>query len=235
AVTIDSELHTAAQTEAALACAAALGARHRLVAVSDLEQAEFRANRPDRCYLCKRRRFGILKDIARQSGLSRVVDGTSASDEGDFRPGRRALQELAIDSPLRDAGLTREEIRAAARALGVPGWDRPSESCLATRIPYGTAISGELLAQVAAAEEAVRECGFRTVRVRHHGPVARIELEPAELERALHPPLRARLLEGVRRAGYVYVALDLQGYRTGAMNEVLDSPAAGKPLPPGPA
>jgi len=183
------------------------------------------ANPADRCYYCKKALFSHLKAIAASRGLAQVAEGSNTDDEGDFRPGLRAIAELDIRSPLREAGLAKRDIRALARALGLPNWDRPSEACLASRFPYGERITPEKLRQVAEAEDFLHELGVRQVRVRHHGPIARIEVAPEDMARLLEPERRETLVARFREIGFLYTTLDLQGYRTGSMNETLTTDA----------
>ncbi len=230
AVTAASETFPAFEREEAARFARELGLRHEVIETSELSVPEFAANPPDRCYHCKRALFGKLKGLAAERDLAHVVDGTNADDTSDYRPGTRALDELGVRSPLLEAGLGKADIRDASRRAGVPTAEKPSYACLASRFPYGERITPEGLGMVDEAEAALRGLGFRHVRVRYHGDVARVELAPEEMPAAFEK--RARIAEAVRRAGFAYVALDLEGYRTGSMNEVLDLPATDRPAPP---
>lgn len=203
----------------AIQAAADLGARHVLLETDEMEDPQFVANGPDRCYHCKITRYRQLKDYARQAGYRCVLDGTNADDVGDHRPGRRAASELGVRSPLQEVSLSKAEIREIARSLGLANWDAPSDACLASRIPYGRPISVQVLARIERAEGILRELGFRQLRVRDHGEIARIELPGGELKAAL--ALRAQIVTGLKPLGYAYVTLDLQGFRSGSMNEVL--------------
>jgi pyridinium-3,5-biscarboxylic acid mononucleotide sulfurtransferase len=205
------------------ATAAALGLDLLEVETDELEDPRFVANPPDRCYYCKQELFGLLSDIATARGLAHVADGNNADDLSDHRPGRRAAIELGVVSPLQDEGLTKRDIRDISRMLGLPTADKPSMACLASRFPYGTAIDEAGLTRVGAAEEALRALGLGQTRVRSHGDVARIEVAPAELEDAFAQ--RAAVSEAVKRAGFAYAALDLDGYRTGSLNEALPKEA----------
>jgi uncharacterized protein len=220
AVTATSETYPERELREAEELARRLGARHRVIASEELDLPGFSENPTNRCYFCKQELFGKLVEIAREEDLPRVLDGNNADDRGDYRPGRDAARELGVRSPLDEVGLSKEEIRALSKAMGLPTWDKPAFACLSSRFPYGVPITREKLTKVGAAEEALRELGLRVLRVRHHGDVARLELGPAEFERAAGE-LRAEVVRRVKAAGYAYVALDLQGYRTGAMNEVL--------------
>ncbi|MDD3642964.1 MAG: ATP-dependent sacrificial sulfur transferase LarE [Candidatus Krumholzibacteria bacterium] len=207
------ELHAAAEA------AALIGARHITVDV-DLDDIErFCANPVDRCYFCKRHLFSKILEIARREGLSCVMEASNADDSGDYRPGMRAVRELGILSPLLDAGLVKEEIRELLRGRGVPGWDRPSTACLASRVPYGEPITIEKLLRIDRAEDLLRSLGFAQCRVRHHGGLARIEVEPDMVARTLEPEMRETILKRLEGLGFAYVAVDLRGFRTGSLNE----------------
>jgi uncharacterized protein len=199
--------------------ARALGAPHVLLETEELKELGFVANAPDRCYHCKLSRFRDLSEYAQRLGYRTIVDGTNAEDAGDHRPGRRAARELGVRSPLEEVGLTKAEIRQLARERGLPNWDAPSDACLASRIPYGTPITADRLSRIGQAEGVLRELGLGQLRVRDHGEIARVELEPEDLAVALTH--RQRIAEALRSLGYAYVTLDLQGFRSGSMNEVL--------------
>lgn len=184
-----------------------------------LDTPAFRDNPPDRCYHCKRAIFSQMQQMGLARGLMTVVDGSNLDDLRDFRPGKRASQELGIRSPLEEAGFTKSDIRHFSRELGLPTWDKPSMACLASRFPYGDEVTKPKLLQVEQAEELLKAWGFAQYRVRHHGSVARVEVLPEEMSQILSR--RVQLLQELRRLGFDYVALDLQGYRTGAMNEAL--------------
>lgn len=220
AVTATSETYPEREYREATELAARFGVRHLTVVSEELDLPGFAENPVDRCYHCKKELFGKLCGIAAREGLPAVVDGSNRDDRGDYRPGRRALAELGVRSPLEEAGFTKDDVRALSRELGLPTWDKPAFACLSSRFPYGTAITREKVSQVGRAEESLRELGLRVLRVRHHGDVARIEVGPGEFNRVAGE-LRDEVVTRVREAGYAYVALDLQGYRTGAMNEVL--------------
>jgi len=221
AVTAVSDIHPESEIGDAERLARSIGVRHVLVRSGDMEDESFRANPPERCYLCKKRVFESLKALAEERGFGSVVDGTNADDAGDFRPGRKALRELGIVSPLQEAGLTKKEIRALSRKWGLPTWNRPALACLATRIPYGTRITPEILKRVDAGEAWLRRRGFAQVRVRDHGGLARIEIAPAEMPKTRRPGLAAKIVKEFKSIGYQYVTLDLEGYRTGSLNEAL--------------
>ncbi len=195
------------------------GIEQVIVRSEELEIEGFRNNPPDRCYLCKKELFGKILTIARERGMAAVAEGSNLDDEGDYRPGLRAIRELGVESPLKKAGLTKAEIRDLSRQAGLPTWDKPSFACLASRFPYGESITAEKLAMVDKAEQAVLDRGFSQVRVRIHGNVARIEVPAEDLDRLM--AARGEIAAAVHAAGFAYAALDLDGYRTGSMNEVL--------------
>jgi uncharacterized protein len=222
------------ELEEAKELAATMGARHRILDTEELFDPRYAANSSDRCYFCKSELFTKLEPIRVAEELAVVIDGTNADDLGDHRPGMRARQEQGIRSPLVEVGLTKEEVREISRRFGLPTAEKPAFACLASRFPYGTPVTAGGLKKVAAAEDGVRRLGFRQFRVRHHGDVARLELGPSEIDRALDREIRAKLVQGLKAAGYRWVALDLEGYRTGSLNEILpgigpdvDSPGGG--------
>lgn len=223
AVTAVSPIFPPSDLESARLLAGALGVRWITLETDELADPHFRANPPNRCYLCKKRLFTRLLAEARRQGLPWVIEATNADDLADYRPGLIALRELGIRSPLVEVGMGKQAIRRLARGERLPNWDRPSSACLASRIPYGEAITRERLERIARAETALRGLGFRQVRVRDHGVVARIELMKDDLERLLAAGLREEVIASCRAAGYRYVTLDLQGYRTGSLNETLEA------------
>ncbi len=206
---------------AALELARERGWPCRRVPLCELDNPDYAANPPDRCFHCKQELFGALAGLARAEGYAVVVDGSNADDAGDYRPGRRAAERRGVRSPLQELGFTKADIRAASRRLGLPTADRPAAACLASRFPYGERITAEGLGRVERAEDGLRDLGFVTVRVRAHGEVGRVELAPAEIAHALDAETRARIVAVLRAAGFRYAALDLQGYRTGSLNEGL--------------
>lgn len=208
----------------AVRLASAIGARHRVIDTEELSVPEYRANGDDRCYHCKTELFGKLEPVRAAEGIAQVIDGTNADDLGDHRPGMTARRERSVRSPLVEAGLTKAEVRALSREYGLDTAEKAAFACLASRFPYGTPVTADGLARVAAAEDRIRRLGFRQFRVRHHGDVARLEVDPAEVGEAAGPELRERIIRALKEAGYRYAALDLEGYRTGSLNEVL--PAA---------
>lgn len=218
AVTATSKTYPERELNEARELAERIGGRHLIVESEELDIPEFRDNPRNRCYYCKKELFGKLRAIAGQEGLDCVLDGTNVDDAGDHRPGRKAAEELQVRSPLEEAGFTKQDIRDLSRKMNLPTWDKPAFACLSSRFPYGTAITAERVGQIGLAEESLRQIGFRTVRVRYHGSVARIELGEEEFSRATGI-VRDDVVRLVKAAGFTYVALDLQGYRTGAMNE----------------
>ncbi|MFH0880774.1 MAG: ATP-dependent sacrificial sulfur transferase LarE [Lentisphaerota bacterium] len=203
--------------------ALAIGIRHRSVPTHELALNEYSKNTPDRCYHCKRALFTVLRRIASEERLAFVLDGSNADDVHDYRPGTRALREQGVRSPLQELGFIKEDIRRASRFMNLPTSDKPAAACLASRIPYGTEITADALQAVELAEEGLKDLGFRLVRVRAQCNIARIELAEEDIARALDDELRAKIVERVRKAGFKYVTLDLQGYRRGSMNEVLQA------------
>lgn len=218
AVTAISETYPERELNEARELAARIGGRHRVIVSEELDIPQFKNNPRNRCYYCKKELFGKLREIAVEEGLPHVLDGTNIDDRSDHRPGRQAALEIEVRSPLEEAGFTKQDIRALSQALELPTWDKPAYACLSSRFPYGTAITRERVRQVGQAEESLRELGFRTLRVRYHDNVARLELGPQEFALACGQ-LREEVVQRVKKYGFTYVALDLQGYRTGAMNE----------------
>jgi pyridinium-3,5-biscarboxylic acid mononucleotide sulfurtransferase len=199
--------------------------RHEFIETHEMENPAYRANQPDRCYFCKDELFSMLDELARSRGFAAVAYGVNADDTLDFRPGHRAATEHKVLAPLLDAGLAKSEIRALSKRAGLPTWNRPASACLASRVPYGTEVTAERLALVERGEGALRELGFRQFRVRIHDNLARVEISPDELARALSPEMAATIADRLKAAGFAYVTLDLQGYRQGSLNEALRRPA----------
>ena len=200
-----------------------LGVKHIVIISEELDIEGFSKNPVNRCYYCKKELFSKVKDIALQYGIKHVVDGSNVDDLGDYRPGMLALKELEVSSPLREAGLTKDDIRKLSMEMGLPTWNKPSFACLASRFPYGQEITSEKLQMIDKAEQYLLDLGFRQVRVRHHGEIARIEVAREERSRFFDTQLLDKVHAKLKEAGFKYVALDLQGYRTGSMNEVLNS------------
>lgn len=221
AVTADSPSYPERHRAMALDVVGRFQLRHEFIHTDELARPEYRANAPDRCYHCKHELFTHLTRLAADRGYAAVADGSNADDRGDYRPGRRAAREFGVISPLDEAGLTKADIRTLSREADLPTWDEPASACLSSRIPYHSEVSGEKLRAIEAAEEALRALGFRVIRVRHHGDVARIEVSPPEMPRLLDREVASAADAAVRRAGFKYVAVDLRGYRLGSLNEGL--------------
>jgi uncharacterized protein len=226
AVTAHGDVHTEGELAAAREAAARLGARHLVIRTNELAIPGFSTNQPERCFVCRSSMYGKLVDLARAEGLKTVVDGVNRDDGSDYRPGVRAAAERGVRSPLAEAGLSKDEVRALARKSGLSNWDLPASPCLASRFPYGEPITAAKLLAVAEGERYLRTLGFGEVRVRHHGDVARIELSGADIARAAEESVRRAIVRHLRELGYVYVALDLEGFRSGSLNEVLKLGAA---------
>jgi len=221
AVTARSESLAPGEAEAAWALARRIGIAHEEIAYSELAIPGYADNPPDRCYLCKGELFRRLAAFAAERGLAAVLEGSNADDLGDYRPGRRAGAEFAVRSPLAEIGIGKTAVRETLKALDLPVWDKPSSPCLSSRVPYGEPITREKLEQVSRAEAALRELGFRELRVRHHGSTARIELPKAEIARVLSEGLADEIVARVRASGFAFVALDLEGLRSGSLNRLL--------------
>lgn len=219
AITATSPTYPKSERDEAEAIAAAWGVPHRFIESNELEIPGFSSNPPDRCYHCKKELFGLLSEIARAEGYAAVCDGSNADDVNDYRPGRRAAVELGVRSPLLENGITKEEIRALSRRFSLPTAEKGAFACLSSRFPYGTEITEEGLRRVEACEEILRRFGFRQFRVRVHGAVARIEVGQEEIPRLFDAEVADGVHEGFRNNGFLYVSVDLKGYRTGSMNE----------------
>ena len=228
AVTVHGDVHTEEEQAAARETAARLGARHLVVSMDQLGLPGFAANPPDRCYLCRRAIYGELLAVAEREGLKTIVDGANLDDRGDYRPGMQAATDMGIVSPLLRAGFRKDDVRRLARTLELPNWDLPASPCLASRFPYGEAITADGLRMVGDAEKYLKAVGFGPVRVRHHGAMARIEVSEKDIPRAAGARVRRAIVRHLRELGYTYVALDLDGFRSGSLNEVLPRPEDGK-------
>ncbi len=223
AVTAVSETYPDSELLSAKEFARPLGVTHRILRTEELASEDFVRNAPDRCYHCKKELFEKLKRIADREGIAVVIEGSNTDDLADYRPGRKAAQEFSVRSPLVEAGLSKAEVRELARMLNLPVWNKPSLACLSSRIPYGTRITSGILRTIQVAEDHMHTLGFRQVRVRHHGETARIEIDRAEFERLLNDEVAGRITATLKSLGYTYVCLDLEGYRTGSMNESLNT------------
>lgn len=220
AVTALSPTYPEREQRSASALARRLGIRHLLIRSNELKIPRFAANPVNRCYYCKQELFHRLRQVADRHAIKWIVDGTNADDMQDVRPGRRAAAESGVVSPLLKAGLTKADIRLISRQMGLPTADKPAMACLASRFPYGSRITPAGLKAVDRVEDALRQVGFRQVRVRHHGSVARIEVDATDFRRLWAPAVRQSIVKLAKRQGFLYIAVDLEGYRTGSMNEV---------------
>ena len=221
AVTVRSRLFPQRELDEAQALCRSLGVRHLVIDFDCLQLEAFSANPANRCYLCKLELLGMVKEQATAQGISVVMEGSNLDDLADYRPGMQAISELGIASPLRSAGLSKADIRALSRHVGLPSWNKPSLACLASRIAYGEPITAAKLEMLEKAEQLLVELGFRQVRVRLHGTMARIEVEPSEFQRLIGEDVRTQVTAALRSYGFSYVAMDLAGYRSGSMNETL--------------
>ena len=220
-VTADSPSYPRRHRDLAERIAREFGLPHEFIETSEMDRAEYRANPANRCYYCKTELYEHLSELATARGFSAIADGSNADDRGDYRPGRQAAREFGVKSPLDDADLTKAEIRELSRRAGLPTWDEPASACLSSRIPYQSEVTVGKLSMIERAEDALRRHGFRVCRVRHHDTVARLEIGRDEMARALDPEISAALVRELKAIGYQYVSLDLQGYRTGSLNEIL--------------
>jgi len=220
AVTADSPSYPDRHRRLAIDIAGRFGLRHEIIHTAELERPEYRANPTNRCYYCKHELYTHLSRIAADREAV-VIDGNNADDRGDYRPGRQAAREFGVRSPLDEVDLTKDEIRELSRRAGLPTWDEPASACLSSRIPYHHEVTDEKLRTIEEAEQVLRGLGFRVCRVRHHDDLARVEIGRDEMPRALDPAVGAAIVDGLKAVGYRYVTLDLQGYRTGSLNEGL--------------
>jgi pyridinium-3,5-biscarboxylic acid mononucleotide sulfurtransferase len=221
AVTGESASYPDFQRQDALTVVERFGIPHTFMATDEVADPRYQANPSNRCYFCKHELFSKLASLAAERGYAFVCDGNNSDDMGDYRPGRQAASELEVRSPLIEADLRKSDIRALARRADIPVWDRPASACLSSRIPYGAPVTIEKLSVIERSEAALRGLGFRLLRVRHHGDVARIEIAPEELDMALDREMAGNMAVALKQLGFKYVTLDLEGYRTGALNESL--------------
>ena len=219
AVTGESPSYPDFQRQDALAVVGKFSIRHEFILTEEIADPNYQANPVNRCYFCKHELFSKLGRLATERGYAWVCDGNNADDAGDYRPGRQAARELSVRSPLLEVGLTKDEIRLLSRRAELPVWDRPASACLSSRIPYGMPVTIEKLSRIERGEARLRSYGFQQMRVRHHGDLVRIEISPDELPRALDRDLLQRINTDFRALGFKYVTLDLEGYRTGSLNE----------------
>jgi len=221
AVIARSETYPEKEVREARKLARRLGIRHKVIKTEELRNPAFAENSPLRCYHCKQELFSRLKEIAAADSIPYLLDGSNYDDRGDYRPGAKAGRELGVRSPLREVRLTKAEIRELSRFFGLPTWNKPSLACLASRFPYYTRVEAETLVRVGRAEDSLRRLGLSQVRVRHHGDTARIEVLPDEIDKLLARNIREEVTRRLKKLGYTYVTLDLEGYRTGSLNEIL--------------
>ena len=220
AVTTTSEIYPSRELEEAKKNTKILGVKHIIVSTNELDDPNFVSNTPERCYYCKKKLFSKLFELAKEYSLNYVIDGSNYDDVGDFRSGMRAASELGVKSPLKEAKLTKKEIRNLSKRMDLPTWDKPSFPCLATRFPYGSEITKEKLLRVDQAEEFLAKLGIRQLRVRDHGDIARIEVLKEDMHIFLHENISKKIVDRFRALGYTYICLDLLGYRRGSMSEV---------------
>jgi pyridinium-3,5-biscarboxylic acid mononucleotide sulfurtransferase len=222
AVVANSATYPPSELAEAIELAKLVGANYLVIETAELSDSRFSSNPPERCYYCKLELFGKLKAIAHEKGMKWVADGSNSDDILDCRPGSRAAREMGVVSPLKEVGLTKSEVRELAKIVGLPNWSKPAQACLASRLPYGTELTRQELERVAAAEESLRRQGFSQVRVRVHGDMARIEVLPEELDKLLSSEVRDLVTAQLKRLGFLFVSVDLEGYRTGSMNKLID-------------
>ena len=221
AITARSGLFPAREMDEACEFTASKGIRHIISDMDEFSIAGFAENPENRCYLCKKSLFAHFREIADEHGIHHLLEGSNVDDDGDYRPGAQAVTESGALSPLREAGFTKQEIRQLSHEMGLSTWDKPSFACLASRFPYGETITRKKLKAVEASESLLFDLGFKQVRVRHHGNLARIELNADQIGTLLQPHVREAVYAGVQQAGFTYVSIDLRGYRTGSMNETI--------------
>lgn len=221
AITLCSDAFPLDETHEAESICKNLGVKQILLNIDVMSVKEFRENAKDRCYYCKKEMFQQIKEIAKEKDFQVVCDGSNTDDEGDYRPGLKALAELGVRSPLKEAGLSKDEIRRLSKEKGLSTWDKPSLACLASRIPYGEEITGKKLKMAGEAEKILRDMGFGQVRVRIHGDIARIETLKNDIEKIIEEDTRKKIYLDLKKLGFGYITLDLEGYRSGSMNEVL--------------
>lgn len=221
AVTATSSTYPEREFREAIKLAKEIGIRHKIIRSEELEIEGFAKNPVNRCYYCKSELFSKLIKVAEEEGMKYVLDGTNADDTGDFRPGRRAAKELGVKSPLLECGFTKDDIRKMSKELGLPTWNKPAYACLSSRFPYGEEITSDKLSMVEKAEDYLLKLGFVGFRVRHHGDIARIELRQDQINMMMDENMRKDVIKKFKGVGFKYVSLDLEGYRTGSMNEAV--------------
>ncbi len=221
AVTAVSRTYTGSEKTAAADLARIIDARNIFLNTAEADDPEFIANNPERCYHCKKNFFRELINVAHVHGFAHICDGSNVDDIQDYRPGKRAAEEYGVLSPLIDAGFSKDDVRELSRELGLPGWDRPANPCLASRIPYGNSITEEKLSMIAQSEDFLHSLGFMTVRVRHHGDIARIEVPRKDIPRLIEETTSLKVSRQLKQIGFSWVCADVEGYRMGSLNEVL--------------
>ncbi|MCZ2846131.1 MAG: ATP-dependent sacrificial sulfur transferase LarE [Candidatus Bathyarchaeota archaeon] len=217
-VTVNSKIHPRSEFNQAREISKRLGTKHIIIDGKELQKEEFVANPKERCYICKKNLFIKLKEIAQDNNINYIADGSNCDDLKEFRPGMRALRELKIRSPLQEACLSKNDIRVLSKEMGISTWDKPSNSCLVTRIPYGEKITAVKLKKIEEAEEFIRNLGAKQVRVRYHNRLARIEVEEKDINLLFRGNLRKRIIKKFKQLGFIYITIDLQGYKTGSMD-----------------
>ena len=229
AVTAKSPSLAPSELRDAVALAESLGLNHRIIETKEVERTDYQANNPNRCYFCKDELYTHLSGFAKEEGFAWVANGTNTDDLGDFRPGLNAAKQYGVRSPLVEAGLSKPEIRSLSKGMDLPTWDKPAQACLSSRVPYGDPVTVEALTRIARAEEFLRDLGLKQLRVRHHDTVARIEVPTEDFLSIVDEGVRSRISEHFRSIGYSYVTLDLAGFRSGSLNEVLAALRKEKP------
>lgn len=221
AVTAKSPTFTQTELKDSKTIAQELKVKQVIIETGELQNKSFTANDKERCYYCKNELLGLISKYAKKNNFNYILDGSNYDDMNDYRPGAKAVKKWGVLSPLKEAGLTKEEIRTASKELGLSTWDKPAAACLASRIPYGTKITEDLLQKISSAESVLKKLGFRQVRVRHHGNIARIELPTHDMHKILDSKIKNTVIKSLKKLGYIYITLDIEGYTTGSMNKTL--------------
>jgi len=221
AVTAKSPTFTQTELKDSKTIAQELKVKQVIIETGELQNKSFTANDKERCYYCKNELLGLISKYAKKNNFNYIFDGSNYEDVNDYRPGAKAVKKWGVLSPLKEAGLAKEEIRTASKALGLSTWDKPAAACLASRIPYGTKITEDLLQKISSAESVLKKLGFRQVRVRHHGNIARIELLTHDIHKILNSKIKNTVIKSLKKLGYIYITLDIEGYTTGSMNKTL--------------
>jgi len=222
AVTAKSPTFTQTELKDSKTIAKELKVRQVIIETDELKNKSFTANDKERCYYCKNELLGLISRYAKKNNFSYILDGSNYEDINDWRPGAKAVKKWGVISPLKEAGMVKEEIRTASKELGLSTWDKPAAACLASRIPYGTKITEGLLQKISSAESVLKKLGFKQVRVRHHGNIARIELPAQDIQKILKSKIKNTVIKSLKKLGYIYITLDIEGYTTGSMNKTLE-------------